>query len=460
MQTQCSADLFGFARVESRAVVAGFDGGKITSDAGALLLGATDRTIRLVERFADCFADSRAPELIEHTVGTLVGQRVFALALGYEDLVDHDQLRHDPTLSVLAGKLSARRKDCAPLAGKSTLNRLELGGPELTRYHRIAWDGAKIEGLFVDLFLEAHQHPPKQIILDLDATDDPLHGHQEGRFFHGYYDCYCYLPLYIFSGRHLLAAKLRRANIDASAGAVEETARIVAQIRTRWPAVRIVLRADSGFARDALMSWCEVNGVDYLFGLAKNERLVAEIAAELAAAEEESKASGQPARRFKEFQWTTRESWSRQRRVVAKAEWTEGSANPRFVVTSLSSEEAAPQGLYEEIYCARGDMENRIKECQLDLFADRTSSATMRANQLRLWFASMAYVLLCALRRIALQHTQLAKATCGTIRLKLLKIGALVRTSVRRIKFAMASGYPYQRDFALAHAQLIKAAVR
>jgi Transposase DDE domain group 1 len=459
MQTECNADLLGFARVEGRAVVAGFDGGQITSDAGALLLGATDRTIRLVERFADCFADSRAPELIEHTVGTLVGQRVFALALGYEDLVDHDQLRHDPTLSVLAGKLSARRKDCAPLAGKSTLNRLELGGPELTRYHRIAWDGAKIEGLFVDLFLEAHQHPPKQIILDLDATDDPLHGHQEGRFFQGYYDCYCYLPLYIFSGRHLLAAKLRRANIDASAGAVEETARIVAQIRTRWPAVRIVLRADSGFARDALMSWCEVNGVDYLFGLAKNERLVAEIAAELAAAEEESKASGQPARRFKEFQWTTRESWSRQRRVVAKAEWTEGSANPRFVVTSLSSEEAAPQGLYEEIYCARGDMENRIKECQLDLFADRTSSATMRANQLRLWFASMAYVLLCALRRIALQHTQLAKATCGTIRLKLLKIGALVRTSVRRIKFAMASGYPYQRDFALAHAQLIKAAV-
>jgi hypothetical protein len=390
----------------------------------------------------------------------LVGQRVFALALGYEDLVDHDQLRHDPTLAVLAGKLSARRKGCAPLAGKSTLNRLELGGPELTRYHRIAWDGAKIEGLFVDLFLEAHQHPPKQIILDLDATDDPLHGHQEGRFFHGYYDCYCYLPLYIFSGRHLLAAKLRRANIDASAGTVEETARIVAQIRTRWPAVRIVLRADSGFARDALMGWCEVNGVDYLFGLAKNQRLVAEIAAELAAAEEESKAGGQPARRFKEFQWTTRESWSRQRRVVAKAEWTEGAANPRFVVTSLSSEEAAPQGLYEEIYCARGDMENRIKECQLDLFADRTSSATMRANQLRLWFASMAYVLLCALRRIALQHTQLAKATCGTIRLKLLKIGALVRTSVRRIKFAMASGYPYQSDFALAHAQLIKAAVR
>jgi hypothetical protein len=460
MQTECSADLFGFARVESRAVVAAFDGGKMTTDAGALLLGAADQAIRLVDRFAECFADSRAPELIEHTVRTLVGQRIFALALGYEDVVDHDQLRHDPTLAVLAGKLSARRKDCAPLAGKSTLNRLELGGPELTRYHRIAWDGAKIEALFVDLFLEAHQHPPKQIILDLDATDDPLHGHQEGRFFHGYYDCYCYLPLYIYSGSHLLASKLRRANIDASAGAIEETARIVAQIRARWPAVRIVLRADSGFAREALMSWCEVNGVDFLFGLAKNERLVAEIASELAAAEEESKTTGQPARRFKEFLWSTRDSWSRPRRIIAKAEWTGGSANPRFVVTSLSLEDAAPQQLYEEIYCARGDMENRIKECQLDLFADRTSAATMRANQLRLWFASMAYVLLCALRRLALQHTQFAKATCGTIRLKLLKIGALVRTSFRRIKFAMASGYPYQRDFALAHAQLINAAAR
>jgi hypothetical protein len=460
MQTECSADLFGFARVEGRAIVAGFDGGKMTSDAGALLLEATDRAIGLVKRFAECFTDRRAPDLIEHEVKTLVGQRVFALALGYEDLVDHDELRHDPTMAVLAGKLAARRKDCAPLAGKSTLNRLELGGPEPTRYHRIAWDGAKIEALFVDLFVDAHQHPPQQIILDLDATDDPLHGHQEGRFFHGYYDGYCYLPLYIFCGPHLLAAKLRRADIDAAAGAVEETARIVAQIRARWPQVGIVLRADSGFAREALMSWCEANGVDYLFGLAKNKRLVAEITAELAAAEEDSKATGQPARRFKEFSWSTRDSWSRQRRVIAKAEWTGGAANPRFVVTSLSQEEAAPQRLYEELYCARGDMENRIKECQLDLFADRTSAATMRANQLRLWFASMAYVLLCALRRIALQQTQFAKATCGTIRLKLLKIGALVRTSVRRIKFAMASGCPYQRDFARAHAQLINAAPR
>jgi hypothetical protein len=361
MLTECSADLFGFAPVDGRAVVAGFDGGKITSDAGALLLGATDRAIRVVERFTECFTDSRAAELIEHEVRTLVGQRVFGIALGYEDLVDHDELRHDPTMAVLAGKLSARRKDCAPLAGKSTLNRLELGGMEPTRYRRIAWDGGKIEALFVDLFLEAHQHPPQQIILDLDATDDPLHGHQEGRFFHGYYDCYCYLPLYIYSGRHLLAAKLRRADIDASAGAIEETARIVAQIRARWPQVRIVLRADSGFARDVLMSWCEANRVEFLFGLAKNERLVAEIASDLGAAEEEGKTTGQPARRFTEFSWSTRDSWSRQRRVVAKAEWTAGAANPRFVVTSLGREDAEPQRLYEEIYCARGDVENRIK---------------------------------------------------------------------------------------------------
>jgi hypothetical protein len=460
MQTECSADLFEFAPVERRAVMAGFDGGRMTSDAGALLLGATDRAIGLVERFAGCFTDGRAPELVEHEINTMVGQRIFGIALGYEDLIDHDQLRHDPTLAVLAGKLAARRQDCAPLAGKSTLNRLELGGPAPTRYHRIAWDGAKIEALFVDLFLEAHPRPPKQIILDLDATDDPLHGHQEGRFFHGYYDCYCYLPLYIFCGSHLLAAKQRPANIDASAGAVEETARIVAQIRARWPEVRIVLRADSGFARETLMTWCELNGVDFLFGLAKNARLVGEIAAALAAAEAESKTTGQPARRFKEFQWSTRDSWSRPRRVVAKAEWTGGAANPRFVVTSLRAADAAPQPLYEEIYCARGDMENRIKECQLDLFADRTSAATLRANQLRLWFASMAYVLLCALRRLALQHTQFAKATCGTIRLKLLKIGALVRISVRRITFAMASGYPYQRDFARAHAQLMGATAR
>jgi hypothetical protein len=457
MQTECSADLFGFVPVEGRKVVAAFDGGTMTSDAGALLLGATDREIRMIERFADCFTDYRAAELIEHSVAGLVGQRVFGIALGYEDLIDHDQLRHDPVMAVLGGKLEARRADCAPLAGKSTLNRMELSRPEPTRYHKISYDAAAIEALFVDLFLDAHAAPPAQIILDLDATDDPLHGHQEERFFHGYYDTYCYLPLYVFCGRHLLVAKLRPANIDASAGSIEEIARLVARIRQRWPAVRVLLRADSGFAREALMAWCENNGVDFLFGLAKNNRLVDEIEAELAAAQEQSQRTGHPARRFKDFTWRTRDSWSRARRVVAKAEWTEGAANPRFVVTSLARDEHEARHLYEKLYCARGEMENRIKECQLDLYADRTSAHTMRANQLRLWFASMAYVLICALRRIGLAHTQFARASCGTIRLKLLKIGALVRTSVRRIKIAMPSAFPYQAEYRTAHAALTAA---
>lgn len=454
MPTECSADLFGFARVEGREVVAGFDGGAVSSDAGALLLGRTDETIGLTRRFADCFRDVRRPALIEHEVATLVGQRVFGIALGYEDLNDHDQLRHDPVLAVLAGKLEARRSDCAALAGKSTLNRLELSRPQATRYHKISHDAAAVEGLFVALFLEAHARPPHQIILDLDATDDPVHGHQEGRFFHGYYDCYCYLPLYVFCGRHLLAAKLRPSNIDGAAGSVEEIARIVAHIRTRRPKVRILLRADSGFARDALMAWCEDNRVDYLFGLARTTRLVAEIAAELAVAEKRSTRSGKPARRFKDFLWTTLDSWSRRRRVVAKAEWTKGEANPRFVVTSLTRAECKGRYLYERVYCARGEMENRIKECQGNLFADRTSTATMRANQLRLWFASAAYVLLCALRRIGLGTTQFANATCGSIRLKLLKIGALVRISVRRVKIAMASAFPSQDEYRSAHALL------
>jgi len=458
MPTECIPDRFGFARVEGRRVEAAFDGGAVTSNAGALLLGASDRAIRLVERLAGCFSDGRQQELIEHSVETLVGQRVFGLALGYEDLVDHDELRHDPVMAVLAGKLSARRADCAPVAGKSTLNRLEHApAGAASPYHKIGHDGGAIERLLVELFLDAHDRPPEPIVLDLDATDDPLHGDQEGRFFHGYYGCYCYLPLYVFCGRHLLAAKLRPADIDGAAGALEEIERIVRQIRARWPEVRIVLRGDSGFAREALMAWCEANRVDYVFGLARNKRLVCAIEDDLQAAAEDSRRSAQPARRFKELLWTTRKSWSRRRRVVAKAEWTHDKANPRFVVTSLSPEEHAARPLYEALYCARGDMENRIKECQMDLFADRTSAATMKANQLRLWFAAMAYVLISALRRIALQHTQFAKATCGTIRLKLLKIGAQVRVSVRRVKLAMASGCPYQHEFQTAHTRLCHA---
>jgi Transposase DDE domain group 1 len=379
-------------------------------------------------------------------------------------------------LATLVGKLEARRADCAPLAGKSTLNRLEHApAAALDRYHKIGHDSRAIEQLFGALFVEAHAKPPERIILDLDATDDPLHGHQEGRFFHGYYDGYCYLPLYVFCGRHLLAAKLRRSNIDAAAGALEEVARIVAQIRESWPGVEILLRADSGFARDELMALralcarllrrrrrksggCEDNGVDYVFGLARNSRLLAEIEDALAQAKAGHAATGQPARQFDDFTYTTLDSWSRERRVVAKAEHLAKGPNPRFVVTSLAPSAIDGQSLYEQIYCARGEMENRIKEQQLDLFADRTSAATMRANQLRLWFASFAYVLLEALRRIGLRHSQFANATCGTIRLKLLKIGALVRISVRRIKVAMASACPYQDEYHLAYLYLKRAA--
>ena len=458
MPTECSAPALEFTGLNGRSVVAAFDGGAITSDAGALLLGETNRAVGLVARFAACFEDRRRPDLIEHDVRTLVMQRVFGIALGYEDLIDHDHLRHDPVMAVLAGKLEASRAACAPLAGKSTLNRLELSRPTPSRYHKISHDALAIENLFVDLFLDAHTAAPAQITLDLDATDDPLHGDQEGRFFHAYYGNYCYLPLYIFCGRHLLAAKLRRSNIDAAAGAVEEAARLVSAIRKRWPRVRVLLRADSGFARDALMSWCEQNRVDFLFGLARNVRLESEIADEIEQARELSDTSGKPARVFRDFRWRTLDSWSCERRVIGKAEWTGDKANPRFIVTSLKKKDGSGKYLYEAIYCARGEMENRIKECQLDLFADRTSANTMRANQLRLWFASMAYVLLCALRRIGLAHTQFAQATCATIRLKLLKIGALVRVSVRRIKFAMASACPWQHEFVHAHRLLMRQA--
>jgi hypothetical protein len=459
MPTECSQDSLNFGTVEGRRIVACFDGGAMTSDAGALLLGQADKAIGLVERLAACFIDARSPELIEHSLETLIGQRLFGLALGYEDLNDHDDLRHDPVMAVLAGKLAARRKDCAPVAGKSTLNRLEQalrGG--VGRYHRIGHDDAAIEALFVELFLDAHARPPKRIVLDLDATDDPLHGHQEGRFFHGYYDTYCYLPLYITCGRHLLAAKLRRANIDAAAGAREEVARIVAQIRARWPKVEIVIRADSGFARDEIMSWCEANRVHYVLGLARNPRLVANIRRELVEARAEALKTKAPARRYKDFCWTTRESWAKERRVIAKAEWTSGKANPRFVVTSLKKRDASARFLYEKLYCARGDMENRIKECQIDMFADRTPAATMRTNQLRLWLASFAYVLMCALRRIGLAGTELAKATCGTIRHKLLKIGARVTVSVRRVKLALASACPSREVFCSA-AQALRSAI-
>ena len=415
--------------------------------------------IGLSRQVSACFKDGRRQDRVEHAVETLLAQRIHGIALGYEDLNDHDELRHDPVLGLVSGKAEARRSDCAVLAGKSTLNRLEHAPKtDEDRYRKLSVDEDAMKRLFVSLFLKSHATPPERIILDLDATDDPIHGDQEGRFFHGYYKCYCYLPLYIFCGRELLLAKFGPANIDASAGAKEEIASIVAQIRERWPNVDIWLRADSGFCREELMAWCEANGVHYVFGLARNARLEASIADELAEAEAKAKESGKPERIFKELRYQTHKSWSRERRVVAKAEHLPKGANPRFIVTSLACEAVEAQELYEKIYCARGEMENRIKECQLDLFADRTSAASLRANQLRLWFASLAYVLVTALRRMALQGTELAQATAGTIRLKLLKLGALVTVSVRRVKIAIASACPLKGVFVNAHRRLCLAA--
>jgi hypothetical protein len=458
MQTECTPKLFEFEAVERRTVVAQFDGGTITSNAGALLLGQVDRGLGLMRRFAQCFTDRRDPRFVEHSVETLVGQRVFGLVLGYEDLNDHDELRKDPVFAVLAGKLKPRlRTDCEAVAGKSTLNRLEhTPKRDGAKYHKIDCNGDEVDAFLVDVFMETHKRPPRQIVLDVDATDIPLHGHQEGRFFHGYYDNYCYLPLYVFCDRDLLLAKLRRSNIDASAGTVEEIARIVAHIRRRWPRVRIILRADSGFAREALMHWCETNGVDYVFGLARNSRLEEALTTHLSRAERQCAATGKAVRLFRDFHYRTNDTWSRKRRVVGKAEHTPKGANPRFVVTSLRRAAFDARALYEDLYCARGEAENRIGE-QFELWADRASSATMAANQLRLSFSAIAYVLVNALRRIALRETQFANAAVATIRLKLLKLGARVCTSVRRVHFAIASSCPNQREFETAHLALKRA---
>jgi len=456
--TECNQLDFGFHPIQRRGVVGRFDGGSITSDAGALLLREVELRTGIVKQFAACFKDYRDPELIEHTLETLIAQRVHGLALGYEDLNDHDQLRADPLLALVVNHpdpLGARRRNerdrGKALAGKSTLNRLELTpatADASSRYKKIVYDRTAVEALFVELFLQAHATPPSEIILDLDATDDPVHGNQQGRFFHGYYREYCYLPLYMFCGEHLLCARLRPANIDGAAGALKIVRRIVERIRAQWPTTRIILRGDSGFCREHLTAYCEEHGLYYVFGLARNSRLEAELAAEMAQAEAQYKATHQAARVFKDFVYQTRDSWSRPRRVVGKAEYLEKGANPRFVVTNLPASEQDARTLYEDTYCARGEMENRIKEQQLFLFADRTSTATMRANQLRLWFSSVAYVLMHALRRLGLHDTELQSATCQTVRLKLLKIGAQIKVTVRKVWLSLAEGYPLKRLFA------------
>jgi len=429
-------------------VEADFSAPHVSSDGGALLLREADGRIKLLDRLAACFSDGRQPERVEHTLAEMLSQRILGLALGYEDLNDHEQLRRDPLLALLSGK---RQLD-EPLAGKSTLNRLELSGRS-QRYHKISYSAEAIDRLLGDLFIESHAAPPEEVVLDLDATDIPLYGHQPERFFHGYYDHYCYLPLYIFAGDQLLCARLRPANQDAAKGSVEEVEPIVRQLRASWPEVKIVLRADSGFCREELMVWCEHNQVDYLFGLQRNRRLHKIIGREMYQAQLQHKDTGKAARVFSEFPYTTHKSWSRTRRVVAKAEYLEKGENPRFVVTSLPPQQWDAQELYEKFYCARGEMENRIKE-QMCLFADRLSTDQMKGNQLRLYFSALAYTLVEALRRLALRGTEWAQAQVDTIRRKLFKIGTIVRISVRRIVLEMSSAYPWKDLYAHAHRAL------
>jgi len=474
LNTECNQDCFPFHSLNHREIRADFNGGRITSDGGGLLLREVEKKTGIIRQFSRCFIDHRDPELIEHSVAELVAQRVYGLALGYEDLNDHDGLRYDSLLALLVekpdltGEERRRPRDQgAALAGKSTLNRMELGAPKMKereRYKKVILDDAAVDRMLVDNFIQAQGEAPQEIVLDLDSTDIPLHGEQEERFFHGYYGHYCYLPLYIVCGEYVLCARLRPSNIDGAKDSVPEVERIVEQIRQAWPEVRIILRGDSGFCRDELLAWCETHGVDYVVGLAKNARLLRQIEAESAQAAEQYQQTGKAARVFTEFVYRTQDSWSRARRVIAKAEHLDKGANPRFVVTSLSSQEAVfpassrwvAQALYEQFYCARGDMENRIKE-QMMLFADRTSTSWLRSNQIRLYFSTVAYLLMQGLRRLGLAGTELAQAQCNTIRLKLLKIGAAVRVTVRKVWIAWSAAYPYIELFRRVHRQLQQA---
>jgi hypothetical protein len=453
METQCITEQMEFQQLGRRAVIGRFDGGAISSDGGGLLLREVDKRTGISERLARCFRDYRKQERIEHPVGSMIRQRICGMALGYEDLNDHDRLRHDVVMGVLSeeeepgGSGRVRKKDQGKsIAGKSTLNRLELTpeqASEKSRYKKIVADGAAIDELMVSVFIESYQSAPTEIVLDIDATDDPLYGHQEGRYFHGYYAEYCYLPLYIFCAEHLLCARLRTADEEPAGGVLAELSRIVEQLRLAWPAVRITIRGDSGFCRDQIMRYCEDHRLDYVLGLAKNNRLKRALETEMAQAQQLHQSTQKPARVFKDFRYRTKKSWSCERRVVGKAEYLAKGENPRFIVTSIKSEQIDARALYEDFYCARGEMENRIKEQQLGLFADRTSTSWMRSNQLRLYFSSFAYILVHALRRLGLVGTELAKAQCDTIRLKLFKIGAQIRLSVRKVWISFSESYPY-----------------
>jgi hypothetical protein len=467
MRTDCNGVRFEFQPLARRKVVADFNGGRLSSDGGALLLREIEERFGLIDRFAQCFTDHRDQSAVEHSSRDLIAQRVYALALGYEDLNDHDELRKDELLAVAVGKKDvtgadrARERDKgSPLAGKSTLNRLELAPPDAdasSRYKKIVADEKALANVWTDLYIATQPARPERIVIDLDATDDPIHGAQEGRFFHGYYDEYCYLPLYIFIDDCLVWAELRPSSIDGAAGSEAALLEILGRLWQEWPGIEIIVRADSGFCRENIMRLCEAwPGVDYVFGLAKNKRLLERIEPHLERAEATFEETGEAARVFEELRYKTRKSWSRVRRVVAKAEHLRKGPNPRFVVTSLPAETIDARTLYEDLYCARGEMENRIKEQQLDLFADRTSTSQMRSNQLRLWFSSLAYTLMEVLRRLGLAGTKMSRCQCGTIRLRLFKIAARIRVSVRRVLVSMADGCPYAGEFAQAFENLTR----
>ena len=452
MSTQCTTKQIEFlpfkssgitknnSRVQrTRKVTGRFDADKVSSDGGAALLREAEHRFRIIKRLSECFADYRNPDLVTHSLFSIVAQRVLGICCGYEDVVDHDRFRADPVAGMFCGT-------SVPLAGKSTINRMELSRSDASsaeRYKKIVADFFAMDRLVVDLFMRFHRKRPKEIVLDIDITDDPLHGNQEGRFYHGCYGGYCYAPSYIFCGRHLLGCRLRKADQDSAAGAVDELSRIVSRIRERWNKTRIIIRGDSGFCREELMKWCEDNGVDYVLGMSKNPRLMNRARKQVRKARVDHRRSGKASRRFKSFLYRTKKSWSGSRRVVCKAEHLDKGANTRFVVTSLKRSEYDSRTLYEKMYCARGEMENRIKCQQLELFADRTSTRWMRSNQLRMYFSAFAYILLERLRCSGLKGTCHAMAQCDTIRLKLLKAGAVVRESVRRVTLSFSESYPY-----------------
>lgn len=471
-------------KLKGKELIANFDGGIITSDAGIVLIAELDEKLKITARFAECFQDHRNLSYIDYSVHQLLAQRVYGITLGYEDVNDHDKLRHDPALEIAFKKLNFIDSNQAGLAGKSTINRLEycpetIIDQEKSRYHKTEHNPKKIERTFVDIFLESYKKPPKQIILDMDVTDDQVHGNQEGAFFNTYYKGVCYAPLYIFCGHHLLVAKLRSSNVDPAEGALDELQRIIGIIREKWKETHIIVRGDSAYSREDIMKFCEEQaGVDYVIAMATNSQLklramdiiektksdyeqrlepVTKLIETLFSPEEKLEEVGElvPESTFyRSLCYKTQKSWSRSRRVVTKVCHGSKGLKIRHIVTSLPASKIPPSKLYTDKYCPRGEMENRIKEQQLDLFADRTSTQTFESNQLRLWLSSMAYVLMQAFRQNCLSKTSFAQATVGTIRLNFLKLGARITVSVRRILIAIASSCPYQDILAIAYSRI------